>query len=135
MWRACAQNNAKTAAPPLEARPKLGYYASLSALFTAGSSHLKRTLSSLVVTLCLLGPLAAGAASVSSTAIPDGTYTVKVEKIVDSKHVQVVMDNGSETTLTAGRSTVDFSKVQPSDQIKVSIIQGTVMVYLDLTSH
>jgi hypothetical protein len=96
---------------------------------------LKRTLSSLVVTVCLLGPLAAGAASVSSTAIPDGTYTVKVEKIVDSKHVQVVMDNGSETTLTAGRSTVDFSKVQPADQIKVSIIQGTVMVYLDLTSH
>jgi hypothetical protein len=96
---------------------------------------LKRTLSSLVGTVCLLGPLAAGAASVSSTAIPDGTYTVKVEKIVDSKHVQVVMDNGSETTLTAGRSTVDFSKVQPSDQIKVSIIQGTVMVYLDLTSH
>ena len=96
---------------------------------------MKRPLSSLVVTLCLLGPLAAGAASVSPTAIADGTYTVKVEKIVDSKHVQVVMDNGSETTLVAGRSTVDFSKVQPADQIKVSIIQGTVMVYLDLTSH
>ena len=96
---------------------------------------MKRPLSSLVVTLCLLGPLAAAASSVSSTGIPDGTYTVKVEKIVDSKHVQVVMDNGSETTLTAGRSTVDFSKIQPSDQIKVSIIQGTVMVYLDLTSH
>jgi hypothetical protein len=45
------------------------------------------------------------------------------------------MDNGSETTLTAGRSTVDFSKIQPSDQIKISLIQGTVMVYLDLTSH
>jgi len=45
------------------------------------------------------------------------------------------MDNGSETTLAAGRSTVDFSKIQPADQIKVSLIQGTVMVYLDLTSH
>jgi hypothetical protein len=96
---------------------------------------LKRTLSLLAVTFSLLGPSAALAATVSSTGIPDGTYTVKVEKIVDSKHVQVVMDNGSETTLTAGRSTVDFSKIQPSDQIKVSIIQGTVMVYLDLTSH
>jgi hypothetical protein len=96
---------------------------------------LKRTLSLLAVTFSLLSPAAALAATVSSTAIPDGTYTVKVEKIVDSKHVQVVMDNGSETTLTAGRSTVDFSKLQPSDQIKVSIIQGTVMVYLDLTSH
>ncbi|MGC9991862.1 MAG: hypothetical protein ABSD52_05635 [Candidatus Cybelea sp.] len=96
---------------------------------------MKRTLSLLAVTFSLLGPATARAATVSSTAIPDGTYTVKVEKIVDSKHVQVVMDNGSETTLTAGRSTVDFSKIQPSDQIKVSIIQGTVMVYLDLTSH
>ncbi len=45
------------------------------------------------------------------------------------------MDNGSETTLSAGRSTVDFSKLQPADQVKVSLIQGTVMVYLDLTSH
>lgn len=96
---------------------------------------MKRTLSLLAVIFSLLGPAAALAATISSTAIPDGTYTVKVEKIVDSKHVQVVMDNGSQTTLTAGRSTVDFSKLQPSDQIKVSIIQGTVMVYLDLTSH
>jgi hypothetical protein len=96
---------------------------------------LKRTFSLAVVAFWLLGPAVARAASVNPSAIPDGTYTVKVEKIVDSKHVQVVMDNGSETTLTAGRSTVDFSKVQPADQIKVSIIQGTVMVYLDLTSH
>jgi hypothetical protein len=96
---------------------------------------LKRSLSLIVVALGLLGPVAARAATVSPTAIPDGTYTVKVEKIVDPKHVQVVMDNGSETTLTAGRPTVDFSKVQPADQIKVSLIQGTVMVYLDLTNH
>jgi len=96
---------------------------------------LKRSLSLIVVTLGLLGPAAAGAATVSPTAIPDGTYTVKVEKTLDSKHIQVLMDNGSETTLVAGRSTVDFSKIQPSDQIKVSIIKGTVMVYLDLTSH
>jgi translation initiation factor IF-1 len=96
---------------------------------------LNRTLSLLVVIFSLLGPAAAGAATVSPAAIPDGTYTVKVEKIVDSKHVEVVMDNGSQTTLVAGRSTVDFSKIQPSDQIKVSLIQGTVMVYLDLTSH
>jgi hypothetical protein len=37
--------------------------------------------------------------------------------------------------LTAGRATVDFSKVQPNDQLKMSIIKGTVMVYADLTSH
>jgi hypothetical protein len=132
----------RSRAIPLEPRLKFGYYPflialliSLTALLIFGSSLLKRSLSLIVVALGLLGPAAAGAATVSPTAIPDGTYTVKVEKIVDSKHVQVVMDNGSETTLAAGRSTVDFSKVQPADQIKVSLIQGTVMVYLDLTSH
>lgn len=95
---------------------------------------MKRTLSVIVVTLGLLGPMCVRAATVDPTAIPDGTYTVKVEKTLDSKHIQVLMDNGSEATLTAGRSTVDFSKIQPSDQIKVSIIKGTVMVYLDLTT-
>lgn len=96
---------------------------------------MNRTFAFVLVTLGLLAPLCARAATVSATSIPDGTYTVKVEKIVDSKHVEVVMDNGSMTTLAAGRATVDFSKVQPSDQIKVSLINGTVMVYLDLTSH
>ena len=27
---------------------------------------------------------------VDPTSLPDGTYTVKVEKVVDAKHVQVV---------------------------------------------
>lgn len=96
---------------------------------------MNRTFFSLVVILGLLEPLCARAATVSPSAVPDGTYTVKVEQIVDSKHVLVLMDNGSETTLPAGRATVDFSKVKPSDQLKVSVINGTVMVYLDLTSH
>jgi translation initiation factor IF-1 len=94
-----------------------------------------RTFAFLLVGLGIVAPLCARAATVAATSIPDGTYTVKVEKIVDSKHVEVRMDNGSETTLTAGRSTVDFTKLQPSDQVKVSLISGTVMVYLDLTSH
>jgi hypothetical protein len=83
---------------------------------------------------CLL-PLGVQAATVDATTLADGTYTVKVEKLIDAKHIQVVLDNGSETTLTAGRSTVDFSKVQPNDQLKLSLIKGTVMVYADLTSH
>jgi hypothetical protein len=45
------------------------------------------------------------------------------------------MDNGAETTLGAGRDTVDFSKVKPSDSIKLSLIKGSVMVYADLTTH
>jgi hypothetical protein len=80
-------------------------------------------------------PLGARASMVDPTSIPDGTYTVKVERVVDAKHLQVVMDNGNEATLVAGRATIDFSKVQANDQLKLSLIKGTVMVYADLTSH
>jgi hypothetical protein len=80
-------------------------------------------------------PLAARAVTVASSTIPDGTYTVKVLKVIDPKHVDVLLDNGEESTLPAGRPTVDFSKVQANDRIKLSIIKGNVMVYLDLTAH
>jgi hypothetical protein len=56
-------------------------------------------------------------------------------KVVDPKHIDVVLDNGQEATLPAGRSYVEFSKVQANDQLKLSLIDGNVMVYLDLTSH
>lgn len=85
--------------------------------------------------LASLMPATALAATVASTAIPDGTYTVKVVKVVDAKHVDVLMDNGQEATLPSGRSNVSFSKVQPNDQIKLSLIGGNVMVYMDLTNH
>lgn len=80
-------------------------------------------------------PAAAMAATVDASLIPDGTYTVKVEKIVDSKHITVAMDNGTQTTLSAGRDSVDFTKIKPADQVKLSLIKGTVMVYLDLSNH
>jgi hypothetical protein len=95
----------------------------------------KNTISLIAFALGCLFPLGVQAATVDATTIPDGTYTVKVEKLIDAKHIQVLLNNGSETTLTAGRSTVDFSKVQPNDQLKLSLIKGTVMVYADLTSH
>ena len=41
---------------------------------------------------------------VDPVSLTDGTYTVKVERVVDAKHVQVMMDDGKETTLTAGRA-------------------------------
>lgn len=75
------------------------------------------------------------AATIDASLIPDGTYTVKVNKIVDSKHIQVAMDNGSETTLSTARDSVDFGKIKPGDQVKLSLIKGQVMVYLDLTSQ
>ncbi len=90
----------------------------------------------LLFALCIVMlPIAAHAATVASTSIPDGTYTVKVVKVVDAKHVDVVLDNGQEATLPAGRAYVNFSKVQPNDQLKLSLISGNVMVFLDLTTH
>jgi len=83
----------------------------------------------------LVLPAIALAASIDASLIPDGTYSVKVDKLVDSKHIQVTMDNGAETTLAAGRDTVDFGKVKPGDSLKLSLIKGEVMVYLDLSSH
>ena len=91
----------------------------------------------LVALLAMLAaPVVALAANtIDASLIPDGTYTVKVEKVVDSKHIQVTMDNGAETTLSAGRDSVDFGKVHPGDQVKLSLLKGAVLVYLDLTSH
>jgi len=84
--------------------------------------------------LATVVPIAAAAATVDPSTIASGTYTVKVVKVVDSKHIQVVMDNGADTTLGAGRPTVDFSKVQVNDQLKLSIVNGAVVVFLDLTT-
>jgi uncharacterized membrane protein YccF (DUF307 family) len=95
--------------------------------------HKKISLVALVAAVAVPGT--AVAATIDASLIPDGTYTVKVEKLVDAKHIQVAMDNGAETTLSAGRDTVDLSKVKPGDSVKLSLIKGEVMVYMDLTSH
>lgn len=90
----------------------------------------------LLFALCIVMlPIAGRAATVASTSIPDGTYTVKVVKVIDAKHIDVMLQNGQEATLPSGRPYVDFSKVQPNDQIKLSLIGGNVMVFLDLTTH
>lgn len=75
-----------------------------------------------------LVPSLALATTIDASLVPDGTYTVKVEQVVDAKHALVKMDNGEETTLTAA-GTVDFSKVKPNATIKCSIIKGKVPVY------
>ena len=96
---------------------------------------MKRTFSLLALCVVAFMPLAARAASVAANSIPNGTYTVKVVKVVDAKHVDVVLDNGQEAVLPAGRSYVDFSKLQANDQIKLSLIDGNVMVFMDVTSR
>lgn len=89
-----------------------------------------------VLLVALAAPGAALAANtIDASLIPDGTYTVKVEKVSDNKHIEVTMDNGADTVLAAGRDSVDFSKLKVGDSVKLSLIKGNVMVYLDLTTH
>lgn len=85
--------------------------------------------------LASLVPVAASCATIASTSLADGTYTVQVVKVVDPKHVEVRMDTGADTTLASGRDNVDFSKVQVNDQLMLSLIKGSVVVFRDMTNH
>ena len=80
-------------------------------------------------------PATVSTAGTSGAQIAPGTYTIKVVSVVDPKHLVVVMDDGAKATLVAGRPTVDFSKLQANDSVKVSINNGAVLVFQDLTSH
>ncbi|MGD0968272.1 MAG: hypothetical protein ABR949_08310 [Candidatus Aquilonibacter sp.] len=72
-------------------------------------------------------PAIAPAAVIDASLMPDGTYTVKVEKVEDGQHALVMMQNGVETVLVA-QGTADFSKCKPNDTIKISIVRGKVPV-------
>lgn len=76
-----------------------------------------------------LTPLAAMANTVDASLIPDGTYTVKVERVQDNAHITVKMDNGIETTLSA-RPGISFGKVRSNDTVKLSVVGGKVPVYI-----
>lgn len=83
----------------------------------------------LIFGLLALTPSVCLAAVVSPTLVPDGTYTVRVERIDDAKHVTVAMTNGMETTFPASGS-VNFLSVKPNQTLKISVIKGAVPVYL-----
>lgn len=72
--------------------------------------------------------MSALAGTVDASLVPDGTYTVKVEKVQDAQHIVVRMENGIETTLSA-KGSIDFSKVKNNDMVRVSVISGRVPVY------
>lgn len=77
----------------------------------------------------LVAPVAARA-DVDASLIPDGTYTVKVEKIVDANHMVIVMQNSVKTTVTANRPSMDFTKLAPNDSVKMSLGKGRVLVFV-----
>ena len=80
--------------------------------------------------ILLLAPAAARADDV----LADGTYTVKVQRVVDAKHVLVSTSDGKQATLAAGRDAVDFTKVKPNDQLRLSLANGGVMVFIEVTA-
>jgi len=90
----------------------------------------RKLLSLLALIAAFAAPAAALAANtVDPSLIPDGTYTATVEKVVDSKHILVKLDNGMEANLTTNRANVDFSKIAANDHIMMSLIKGMVAVY------
>ncbi|HTC29403.1 MAG TPA: hypothetical protein VK702_01665 [Candidatus Acidoferrum sp.] len=89
---------------------------------------MRSIISTALFALVALLPIAASAALVDPSLVPDGTYVCKVEKVQDAQHLLVMMQNGVETTLIA--QGVDFSKVKANDTIKVSLVKGKVPLYV-----
>lgn len=79
----------------------------------------------------LSAPLTALAAdqTMDATLIPDGTYTVHIDKIVDANHMIVIMQNQVKTEVAANRPSMDFTKLKPNADVKLSLGKGKVLVF------
>ena len=73
-------------------------------------------------------PVTCLATMVDATLLPDGTYGVTVEKVVDSAHLTVAMVGGLEATLAAG-PTVHFDQIKPASHIKITVQKGKVLAF------
>lgn len=82
-----------------------------------------------VAALLLSAITPAAAATVDPTLIPDGTYTAKVERVQDDKHVLLKMNNGMDVLIGTTRPNVSFAALSPGSDIRLSIIKGGVAVY------
>ena len=92
---------------------------------------MRNTFAALALGLALATPATALADQmVDASLIPDGTYTVKVDHVVDPQHMVIVMQNAVKTTVEANRPTMDFTKLHPNDNVKMSLGKGKVLVYL-----
>ncbi|MDQ2991646.1 MAG: hypothetical protein M3R30_02350 [Candidatus Eremiobacteraeota bacterium] len=89
---------------------------------------MKKTILVAAFAAAALLPATGMAAIVDATLIPDGTYLVKVEKIVDASHITVMMHSGLESTL-ASTGSANFASVKTDTVPKVSIIRGRVPVF------
>ena len=85
----------------------------------------------LALIVALAAPLGARADQLMDpTLIPDGTYTVKVDRVVDPNHMVIVMQNSVKTEVEANRPTMDFSKLKPQSDVKLSLGKGKVLVFV-----
>lgn len=75
-------------------------------------------------------PPAAGP-TLDPSMLPDTTYRVVVDRVIDSKHIAVTLSTGVRTLLTAGRPNMDFSHIHPGDSVMLSTEKGTVLVFKD----
>lgn len=73
-------------------------------------------------------PVAANASLVDPTLIPDGEYKVTIEKVVDSKHIVVKMDNGIESEVPAAK-TLTFDGAAAAKNARVFIYKGVVITF------
>ena len=89
---------------------------------------MKSSVIALSIASMLAAPIAASASVVDPNLIPDGQYVVKVERVDDSHHMLVLMQNGIETLLV-GRTSVDFSKLRPNDTVRIALVKGLVPVF------
>lgn len=89
---------------------------------------MRKVLAGLAFAAAVSAPIVVLAANVDASLIPDGTYTVKIERVVDPQHITVMMPNGMETTLSA-EGAVTFAKLKPNATVKLSVVKGHVPVY------
>lgn len=68
------------------------------------------------------------ASMVDPSLIPDGDYVVTVERIIDSKHIVVKMDNGIESQIPAA-ATVSFDAGSHMKHAKIFVYKGVVITY------
>lgn len=90
----------------------------------------RKPLALLALLAATAAPLSALAEGVDSSLIPDGTYTVKVDRVVDANHMVIVMQNSVKTTVAAVRPSMDFSKLKPNSEVKMSLGKGKVLVFV-----
>lgn len=82
------------------------------------------------VCLAAMPSIALAATIINPKLVPDGTYTVHVDTVVDAKNMVVTLDNGLETSLTTNRDNISFDKIAANDSVKVTLSKGIVIALI-----